>query len=124
MATSVDTSDQSFVIQVESLAPSGKQKFQAKAHKSIREATCPQMGDALVWAEASMAKAEWYRARSVETTSHVASDYSPAKCVEIKDISDVIYMKALIKFKDDDWREMFIAMPNDRRHGWLNRLQG
>ena len=94
------------------------------------------MGDALqAWAEASkakaevsMAKAERYRARSVEATSSsvTSADYTLNKCVttldEIDGISDDAYMKALEKFKDADWREMFISMSSDRKKAWLARL--
>lgn len=56
-----------------------------------------------------------------EATSFVSSDCSITKCVaaleEIEDISNDIYLKALKEFKDPDWREMFIAMSNDRRRG-------
>jgi hypothetical protein len=74
------------------------------------------MGDALV-----------ARAKIVEaSSSHVTEDCSLTKCVvaleEIRDISDDIFGKALKMFKDPDWREMFIAMSNDRRRGWLLRL--
>lgn len=61
-----------------------------------------------------------------EATSFVTSDCSITKCVaaleEIKGISNDIYVKALKEFKDPDWREMFIAMSNDRRLGWLCSL--
>lgn len=61
-----------------------------------------------------------------EATSFVTSDCSITKCVaaleEIEDISNDIYVKALKEFKDPDWREMFIAMSNDRRLGWLCSL--
>lgn len=81
------------------------------------------MGDAFSrQVQTSLAKVE----RKAEATSDVASDYSLTKCVtgleEIPDISDDIYGKALKKFKDPDWREMFIAMSNDRKRGWLLRL--
>jgi len=41
---------------------------------------------------------------------------------ELEDISDDAYGKALEKFKDPDWREMFIAMSNERKRGWVIRL--
>ena len=66
------------------------------------------------------------RDNSVEASSFVTSDCSITKCVaaleEIEDISNDIYVKALKEFKDPDWREMFIAMSNDRRRGWLCSL--
>ncbi|PNX73759.1 FDB-associated F-box protein [Trifolium pratense] len=99
---------------------SGKQKIQVKDHTSRKESTSHQMGDALV-AQAQS------RDKIVEfSSSHVTRDCSLTRCVvaleEIRDISDDIFGKALEKFKDPDRREMFIAMSNDRRRGWLFRL--
>ncbi|GAU46935.1 hypothetical protein TSUD_85350 [Trifolium subterraneum] len=102
-----DSSDND--IQVECIIRSGKQEIQVKYHTSRTESTSHQMGDA---------------ARG--SSSHVTEDCSLTRCVvaleEIRDISDDIFGKALEKFKDPDWREMFIAMSNDRRRGWLLRL--
>ncbi|CAJ2678338.1 unnamed protein product [Trifolium pratense] len=103
-------------IQVERIIHSGKQKIQVKDHTSMEESTSHQVEDALV-----------ARAKIVETgSSHVIGDCSLTKCVvtleEISDISDDIFGKALEKFKDPDWREMFIAMSSVRRRGWLFRL--
>ncbi|MCI03597.1 FBD-associated F-box protein [Trifolium medium] len=113
-----DSSDND--IQVERIIRSGKQKIQVKDHASKKESTSHQVGDALV------ARAQ-SRDKIVESSSsHVTRDCSLTKCVvaleEIRDISDDIFGKALEKFKDPDWREMFIAMSNDRRRGWLFRL--
>jgi len=64
--------------------------------------------------------------RSAEATSCITSDCSLTKCMaaldELEDISDDAYGKALEKFKDPDWREMFIAMSNERKRGWVIRL--
>jgi hypothetical protein len=99
---------------------SGKQKIQVKDHTSRKESTSHQMGDALV------ARAQPQDKIVESSSSHVIEDCSLTKCVvaleEIQDISDDIFGKALEKFKDPDWREMFIAMSNDRRRGWLFRL--
>ncbi|XP_050906932.1 uncharacterized protein LOC127120522 isoform X2 [Lathyrus oleraceus] len=104
-------------------ADSEKQIIQVNSKK---EFTSRHMGDALSGRVQTLAKAERYMDRNVEATSYVASDYSLTKCVsaleEIQDISDDIYGKALKKFKDPDWREMFIAMSDDRKRGWLLRL--
>ncbi|XP_012567316.1 uncharacterized protein [Cicer arietinum] len=79
----------------------------------------------LAWAKESKAKTdailmERFKSRSIN------ADYSLTKCVnvlnEIEDITDHVYMKALEKFKDPDWREMFLSMSSDRRKGWLVRL--
>ncbi|CAJ2678340.1 unnamed protein product [Trifolium pratense] len=109
-----DSSDND--IQVVQIIRSGKQKIQVKDHSSMKESTSHEVGDALV-----------ARAKIVEaSSSHLTVDCSLTKCVvaleEIRDISDDIFGKALEKFKDPDWREMFIAMSNDRRRGWLLRL--
>ncbi|XP_045819331.1 putative F-box/FBD/LRR-repeat protein At1g78760 isoform X1 [Trifolium pratense] len=109
-----DSSDND--IQVEQIIHSGKQKIQVKDLTSMKESTSHQVGDALV-AQAKIVEA---------SSSHLTVDCSLTKCVvaleEIRDISDDIFGKALEKFKDPDWREMFIAMSNDRRRGWLFRL--
>jgi hypothetical protein len=109
-----DSSDND--IQVEQIIRSGKQKIQVKDHTSGKESTSHQVGDAVV-ALANIVEA---------SSSHVTGDCSLTNCVvaleEIRDISDDIFGKALEKFKDPDWREMFIAMSHDRRRGWLLRL--
>ncbi|CAJ2678218.1 unnamed protein product [Trifolium pratense] len=109
-----DSSDND--IQVEQIIHSGKQKIQVKDLTSMKESASHQVGDALV-AQAKIVEA---------SSSHLTVDCSLTKCVvaleEISDISDDIFGKALEKFKDPDWREMFIAMSNDRRRGWLFRL--
>ncbi|KAK2415860.1 F-box/LRR-repeat protein [Trifolium repens] len=109
-----DSSDND--IQEERIIRSGKQKIQVKDHTSMKESTSHQVGDALV-AHANIVEA---------SSSHVTRDCSLTNCVvaleEIKDISDDIFGKALEKFKDPDWREMFIAMSNNRRRGWLFRF--
>ena len=96
--------------ELESITSSGKQLNQVKDH------TSGQMGDALA-ASGKIVEA---------ASSHGTVDCSLTKCVigleEIEDISDDIFGKALEKFKDPDWREMFMAMSNDRRRGWLFRL--
>ncbi|CAK8539579.1 unnamed protein product [Lathyrus sativus] len=95
---------------------------------SKKEFTSGHMRDALSGrVQTSLAKAERYMdTTKVEASSYAASNYSLTKCVtaleEIPDISDDIYGKALKKFKDPDWREMFIAMSDDRKRGWLLRL--
>lgn len=45
------------------------------------------------------------------------------KCMEsIKGVDGGTYIKAIKMFKDEDWREMFMAMSAERRLLWLNRL--
>jgi hypothetical protein len=70
--------------------------------------------------DAILAERERFKSRSINNT------YSISVCVtvlnKIEDVRDGIYMKALEKFMDPGWREAFVAMPNDRRKGWLVRL--
>ncbi|XP_073221565.1 uncharacterized protein [Cicer arietinum] len=127
----VDEDDSDDDIQaMERVSRSGKQKVQVISKK---ESTSQQMGHALAaWAQASLARAEKYsrdkskdksRDRSVEATSRVTFDCSLTKCVaaleEIEGIPDDIYGKTLEKFKDPDWREMFMAMSKERKRGWV-----
>ncbi|XP_058762493.1 uncharacterized protein LOC131635877 [Vicia villosa] len=55
--------------------------------------------------------------------SRVISECSLTKCVtvldEIGDIPQDAYGKALEKFLNPDWREMFIAMSIERKRGWV-----
>ncbi|XP_027191487.1 L10-interacting MYB domain-containing protein-like [Cicer arietinum] len=130
----VDEDDSDDDIQaMERVSRSGKQKVQVISKK---ESTSQQMGHALVaWAQASLARAEKYsrdkskdksRDMSVEATSRVTFDCSITKCVaaleEIEDIPDDIYRRTLEKFKDSDWKEMFMAMSKERKRGWVLRL--
>ncbi|XP_039684555.1 L10-interacting MYB domain-containing protein [Medicago truncatula] len=114
-----DSSDNG-IQEVECITCRGKQKIQLKDRTSEKVSTSRQMGDAIAaWAQA------W--GKIVEaSSSHVTTNCSLTKCVvaleEIGDISDDIYGKALEKFKDPDWREMFVAMSTDKRRGWLFRL--
>jgi hypothetical protein len=41
---------------------------------------------------------------------------------EIEDISDDAYRKAMKKSMNLDWREMFIAMSNEKKREWVLRL--
>jgi hypothetical protein len=70
--------------------------------------------------DAILAERERFKSRSINDT------YSIIECVsvlnKIEDVTNDIYMKALEKFMDRGWREAFLAMPNDRRKGWLVRL--
>jgi hypothetical protein len=114
-----DSSDND-IQKVERIIHSEKRKIQVKDHTSKKESTSHQIRDAPI------ARAH-ARGKNVESSSsHVTGDYSLIKCMvaleEIRDISDDIFGKALEKFKDPDWRKMFIAMSNNRRRGWLHRL--
>ncbi|KAJ1411292.1 Leucine-rich repeat domain superfamily [Sesbania bispinosa] len=104
------------------------QEVEHAMHSGRETCRSNEMTEKLVeWEEAFEAKAARYMGTSMEATSSVAmSDHSITKCVtvleEIGDISDDIYMKALEKFRKPDWREMFLAMSNDKRRAWLFRL--
>jgi hypothetical protein len=41
---------------------------------------------------------------------------------ELEDISDNAYGKALEKLISLEWREVFIAMSNERKHGRVHKL--
>jgi hypothetical protein len=110
-------------IQVERVKHSGKRKVQVKYHKYRKGSAPRQKGDT----HSTSTEPSMNKGMSLETTSsHVTLDYSITKCVaaleKIDDISDYIYVKALDKFQDPNWREMFIAMSNNRRRGWLGSL--
>lgn len=101
--------------EVECVKCRGKQRSQVKDHTFRKKSASGQKENTLACG------------KNVEiTSSHVTIDSSLTKCVvaleEIKDISDETFGKALEKFKDPDWREMFMAMSNDRKRGWLFRL--
>ncbi|XP_045826066.1 F-box/LRR-repeat protein 13-like [Trifolium pratense] len=113
-------SSDNYIQEVECIIRRGKQKIQVKDHTSKKESTSHQMRDAPV------ARAQ-ARGKIVEaSSSQVTEDCSLLKCMvaleEIRDISNDIFGKALEKFKDPDWRKMFIAMSNDKRRAWLLRL--
>ncbi|KAL6541518.1 hypothetical protein OROGR_011004 [Orobanche gracilis] len=116
------------VQELERVTRSGKRQIQEKEGKSKKSTRTMQMGDALAaWADASKARAERYRGHSMEATSSIVTpDYSITKCVTalegIEGISVDTYMKACEKFKEAEYREMFLAMSAEMRHAWLHRL--
>lgn len=117
------------VEEIERVTRSGKRKVQVKEHKFKKESKRGvQMGDALAaWADASKAKAERYRGgKSMEASSHVTQDFSITRCMqtleEIEGISDDIFVKAMEKFKEPEYREMFIAASIKRKLAWLNSI--
>ncbi|WJX37635.1 hypothetical protein P8452_25382 [Trifolium repens] len=116
-------------IRVERITHSGKRKVQVKDHKYRKGSAPRQKGDAHPTStEPSMTRAKSNKGESSEAaSSYVTLDYSITKCVaaleKIEDISNDIYMKALEKFQDPNWREMFIAIfSNNRKQGWLSSL--
>jgi hypothetical protein len=114
--------------EVERVTRSGKRKVQVKDHKYRKGSAPRQKGDTHPTStEPSTTRAKSNKDESTEaTSSHVTLDYSLTKCVaaleKIEDISNDIYVKALDKFQDPNWREMFIAMSNNRKQGWLSSL--
>ncbi|KAF7809472.1 L10-interacting MYB domain-containing protein [Senna tora] len=121
---------------IERITHSGKCTSEIPKPKRKRESMTHQMRDALqTWAKASKAiaevqleKAERYKAKRMEASiaKDTSSDYSIAKCIfalnEIDDVSDDIYVKAMNKFIDATWREMFMCVPIARKKAWLDRL--
>ncbi|KAI5413451.1 hypothetical protein KIW84_057867 [Lathyrus oleraceus] len=106
--------------EVEHITRSGKRQVQIRSKK---ESTSHMMGETLsAWAKSSLAKAERYMDRSVEATSRITSDNSLTKCVtvldEMEDIPHDAYGKALEKFMNPDWKEVFITMSVKRKRGW------
>ncbi|XP_061336432.1 uncharacterized protein LOC133283570 [Gastrolobium bilobum] len=115
---------------IEQTTHRGKRKIQARERKSYKESKTFQMADALqAWAKASKTKAEVSFARAEKyraTSSYYSTDYSITKCVasleEIEDIANNIYIKALKKFVEPTWSEMFLAMSTDRRKAMLDTI--
>ncbi|KAK7391286.1 hypothetical protein VNO78_19700 [Psophocarpus tetragonolobus] len=104
-------------------------EIRVKDRKLKKESRSTKMGEALAaWAEASKAKTDRYRSKSMEVaTSHVTvPDYFITKCInmliEIEDLLDDIYVKAIEKFKEPEYREVFIVLTDARKLVWLNRI--
>lgn len=121
---------------IERVTSSGKRTIEFVEKNKKKECRTNQMGDALqARAEASkarakvqLAKVERLRERSMEASSarDISYDYSIAKCVcalnRIDNVSDDVYVKAMEKFTDNAWRELFITIPLERKKAWLDRL--
>ena len=116
---------------------SGKCTATTRAAGRIRkENITQQMGDALQeWAKTKKAKIEVSFAKAerckrvknvVENSSSIVVDFSLTRCVrlleEIDQINDDTYLKAIERFRDQDWREIFVNMSMDRKKAWLARL--
>ncbi|KAJ6752836.1 hypothetical protein OIU74_027632 [Salix koriyanagi] len=75
-------------------------------------------------AERDLAKAKQYKEMSNQATS---APYSIDECMDVlenlDDVSDTSYIKALEKFKDPDWRIMFVKMSLMRKKSWLKSLE-
>ncbi|KAF7822882.1 TMV resistance protein N [Senna tora] len=91
--------------------------------KSKRKARNFPMGDA---AEARGKASKVKKRYSESSSTGATSSYSIDKCVvdlnKMDSISNNSYMKALEKFKDPYWREVFLNMPYDRKKAWLDSL--
>ncbi|PON98197.1 Myb/SANT-like domain containing protein [Trema orientale] len=81
---------------------------------------------AKVKTDACLAKAEKYKKSPSAEGNSQKEEFSLTKCVQIiegiEGIDDDVYMKAVEKFKDPDWREIFVNMSTLRKRAWLDRL--
>ena len=115
----------------------GKQTATASAKRRIRkEDRSQQMSDVLqAWMKAAKAKTEvslvrverYKKAKCTEETNFITNlDFSITRCMrlleKIEQIDDDTYMKVVEKFKDQNWREIFVNMSMDRKKAWLARL--
>ncbi|KAF5206475.1 hypothetical protein FRX31_003938 [Thalictrum thalictroides] len=104
--------------------------IRVKESKFERLDSCLQMWASSLEARAQkdLAKATKYKDEqpSNKATSPVSDPYSIEECMDVlemmEDVSDESYNKALEKFKDNDWRKMFIKMSTPRRKMWVDRL--
>lgn len=77
--------------------------------------------------ERDLALAEKYKAHCDKGNNIQLEPYSIDECMDVLDkmenVSGATYNKALEKFKDPDWRRMFMRMPNERKKTWLEGLE-
>ena len=111
-----------------------KHTYEIAEHKRKNESGKFQIGDALqAWAEASKARAEVqrakverYKARGENASEVTSNDYTISKCIavldEIEGVSDDHYVKALEKFTEVKYREIFMSIPIARKKAWLETL--
>ena len=115
----------------------GKQVATASTkHRIRKEDRSQQMSDVLqAWMKAAKAKTEvslvrverYKKAKCTEETNFITNlDFSITRCMrlleKIEQIDDDTYMKVVEKFKDQNWREIFVNMSMDRKKAWLARL--
>ncbi|KAF7840423.1 TMV resistance protein N [Senna tora] len=66
------------------------------------------------------------REHASSSTITADDEYPIARCIEgldeVDDVSDDSYIKALEKFKDPYWRQVFLTMSQKRKKAWLNKL--
>lgn len=77
--------------------------------------------------EKDLAKSEKYKEKYSQATSPISDPYSIEECMDvlemIDDVSDASFNKSLEKFKDRNWRKMFIKMSAPRKKMWLKSLE-
>ncbi|PON69755.1 hypothetical protein PanWU01x14_085390 [Parasponia andersonii] len=87
----------------------------------------------LAWTEAAkvktnacLAKAKKYKKSPSEEGNSQKEEFFLTKCVQIiegrEEIDNDVYMKAVEKFKDSDWRELFVNMSTLKKRAGLDRL--
>ncbi|OVA03930.1 hypothetical protein BVC80_8697g9 [Macleaya cordata] len=101
--------------------------------KESKVSKVSKMDDALeAWTKSLSAKTEATLARTEhiknkESSSSVREVASIEDCMELLDsmdgVEDDVYVKAIEKFTNSDWRRIFIKMPDSRRRMWLDRLK-
>ncbi|KAA8550353.1 hypothetical protein F0562_002037 [Nyssa sinensis] len=95
-----------------------------EALKEWAEATVPSGTSDQKWAEASKEKTPTYPKLEASSQSSAFSITNCVKCLESIDGVDAsTYIRAIKMFKDVDWREMFMAMSEERRLDWLASLE-
>ncbi|PON34564.1 hypothetical protein PanWU01x14_343500 [Parasponia andersonii] len=75
--------------------------------------------------DACLANTEIYKSPSADGNRQ-KNEFSLTECVQIIEVLDGIdgdvYMKAVEKFKDLDWKEIFVNVSTLRKSAWLDRL--
>ncbi|PON62773.1 hypothetical protein PanWU01x14_136850, partial [Parasponia andersonii] len=110
---------------------SSKHSETYSAERRSKKNRSQQMTDA--WTEvvkvktdACLAEAKKYKKSPSTVGNSQKEEFSLTKCVQIiegmEGIDDDVYMKAVEKFKDSDWREIFVNMSTLRKRVWLDRL--
>nr|XP_048323161.1 L10-interacting MYB domain-containing protein-like [Ziziphus jujuba var. spinosa] len=104
--------------------------------RSKKETSSQQMSDAIqAWTETAKAKIEVAKAKAERYKSSYsvddnsignAKDCSIARCVSLLEaidgVDDATYLKAVEKFGEADWREIFFHMSSPRKKAWLDSL--
>ena len=90
-----------------------------------KESKSSKMDNAMdAWAAFSLARMEKYKRTCQATTVNDA--YNIDTCMDvlegIEGVGSQQYFRACAKFKDPEWRQMFIKMSAQRRKEWLDTL--